>query len=70
MKYKVLGDVTCFHGMDRYGSDPVRIIAQSNWLVVAYMKARKHISRHMHGSAWVTKGDCSHIKLAPVCDRL
>ena len=69
MKYKVIGDITCFHGMDRWGKSPVRIIYETNYYLDACAKARKHCSFHPHGSASVVT-TVDDLIWAPVCDRL
>lgn len=62
--YTVIGDITPFHGMDRWGSDPVRIIAECLTYVGAVYIANKHIARHPHGSASIVKGKQHNLKWA------
>lgn len=62
--YTVIGDITIFHGMDRWGSHPIRKIAECRTYIGAMWKAYRHTVRHPHGSAWIEKGVRPDLKLA------
>lgn len=67
--YYIVGDITCFHGCDRWGKDAVRIIGTAKTYLGAIWKAKRHVADHVHGQAWITK-DKPDVPYAPLCDRL
>ncbi len=63
-KYTVIGDITLFHGCDRWGRDPIRRITTTNWLILAYIACLAHVRAHPHGSAWVVRGERPDLRWA------
>ena len=50
--YYVYGDLTPFY--DRWGEKHTRLIGQSRWKFIAWLKANNHIIDNPHGSAFIT----------------